>query len=73
MIQIRNVPAPLHRELTERAAAAGMSLSDYLKAELSRLVARPTVAQFLARLETRSPVHLPIDPATLVRQERDSR
>lgn len=35
MIQIRNVPdALLHRGLKARAAMAGMSLSDYLLAEL---------------------------------------
>ena len=35
MIQIRNVPDDLHRELKMRAAAAGMSMSDYIKRELS--------------------------------------
>jgi hypothetical protein len=30
MIQIRNVPDALHRQLKSRAALAGMSLSDYL-------------------------------------------
>ena len=30
MIQIRNVPEPLHRKLKARAAMAGMSLSAYL-------------------------------------------
>jgi len=34
MIQIRNVPDEMHRELKLRAAAAGMSLSDYIKREL---------------------------------------
>ena len=33
MIQIRNVPDALHRQLKSRAALAGMSLSDYLLAE----------------------------------------
>jgi plasmid stability protein len=32
MIQIRNVPHPLHRTLVVRAAQAGMSLSEYLLA-----------------------------------------
>ncbi len=36
MIQIRNVPDEMHRELKMRAAAAGMSLSDYIKRELGR-------------------------------------
>jgi plasmid stability protein len=37
MIQIRNVPEALHRKLKSRAALAGMSLSDYLLAELRQL------------------------------------
>ncbi|HEY5684390.1 MAG TPA: hypothetical protein VIY70_03365, partial [Acidimicrobiia bacterium] len=32
MIQIRNVPEDIHRELKMRAARAGMSLSDFLNA-----------------------------------------
>ena len=39
MIQIRNVSDEVHRELKTRAAGAGMSLSEFLKAELERLVA----------------------------------
>jgi antitoxin FitA len=30
MIQIRNVPEPLHRKLKVKAAEEGMTLSDYL-------------------------------------------
>lgn len=44
MIQIRNVPDDVHRELKIRAARAGMTLSDFLNAELARLAAtRPLV------------------------------
>ena len=39
MIQIRNVSDEVHRELRVRAARAGMSLSEFLKAELERIVA----------------------------------
>ena len=35
-IQIRNVPDDLHRKLKMRAAQAGMTLSDYLLAEIRR-------------------------------------
>lgn len=53
MIQIRNVPTELHRTLESRAAVAGMSLSDYLLAELRRVAERPTRAELLeARLWT---------------------
>ncbi len=34
LIQLRNVPNALHRSLKARAAMAGMSLSNYLLAEL---------------------------------------
>jgi predicted nucleic acid-binding protein len=43
MIQIRNVPAPLHRRLKSRAALAGMSLSDYLLNEITRVAERPSL------------------------------
>ena len=40
MIQIRNVPDPLHRRMKARAAMAGMSLSDYLLKEIGELAER---------------------------------
>ncbi len=53
-IQIRNVPDRTHRELRTRAAAAGVSLSDYLLEELVRVAARPPVADVLRRAESRA-------------------
>ncbi len=52
-IQIRDVPDDVHAAARARAAAAGMSLSDYLREELVRLVARPTVAEVIARAQAR--------------------
>src|SRR3954449_12075974 len=43
MIQIRNVPDELHRALKARAARSGMTLSDFLLAELRSLSVRPTM------------------------------
>lgn len=40
MIQVRNVDDHVHRTLKTRAAAAGMSLSDYVKRDLEELDAR---------------------------------
>ncbi len=51
MIQIRNVPDDVHRELKVRAAQAGMSLSDYLNAELARLAARRPLSELVDELE----------------------
>lgn len=73
MIQIRNVPDSLHRNLKVRAAAAGMSLSDYLLAEIREVADRPTLAELRERLHRRTPVTVPIDSAGLVREQRDAR
>lgn len=52
-IQIRDVPDDVHATLRARAAAAGMSLSDYLLDELTEMARRPTVAEVLARARAR--------------------
>ncbi|HUI82589.1 MAG TPA: hypothetical protein VL240_00100 [Candidatus Binatia bacterium] len=73
MIQVRNVPDALHRTLKARAAMAGMSLSDYLLAELREISERPTLREWQKRLATREPVELPESAAVAVRAERDAR
>jgi plasmid stability protein len=52
-VQIRDVPDEVHRTLRARAAAAGLSLSAYLLAELTRVAERPQVADVLARAGAR--------------------
>jgi antitoxin FitA len=73
MIQLRNVPDALHRSLKSRAALAGMSLSDYLLAEIREIAEKPTLAEFQARLHRRQPISAEIDTALLVRQGREER
>lgn len=73
MIQLRNVPEPLHRDLKVRAAQAGMSLSDYLLAEVRQMAERPTIEELRRRLESREPVRPTPSPAAAVRRERDRR
>jgi plasmid stability protein len=73
MIQIRNVPDALHRRLKARAALAGMSLSDYLLAEIREVAGRPTLEEMRARLERRPAASPAVSPARAVRAERDSR
>lgn len=73
MIQIRNVPDPLHRELKVRAARAGMTLSDYLLDMVRRSVERPEPGELLARIRERGPVYLEESAAEAVRAERESR
>jgi plasmid stability protein len=48
MIQIRNVPDDLHKQLKIRAAAAGMNMSDYIKRELSQGARKATIPEIVA-------------------------
>lgn len=73
MIQLRNVPEPLHRKLKARAALEGMSLSDYLLNEIRRVAERPTVAELKERLHGRQSIAPRIASAEAVRAERDAR
>ena len=73
MIQLRNVPEALHRSLKARAAMAGMSLSDYLLAEIKEIAERPTLAEMRERLRRRKPVAARFDAANLIREERQAR
>ena len=73
MIQIRNVPEALHRQLRARAAQAGMSLSDYLKSELEHIVERLPAAELRYRLAALEPARVREAPAAAVRKERDRR
>jgi len=73
MIQIRNVPEALHRQLKSRAALSGMSLSDYLLDEIRRVAEKPTLDELRSRLAARPTVTLAEEPADAVRAERDGR
>jgi plasmid stability protein len=73
MIQVRNVPDALHRILKARAAMAGMSLSDYLLAEMREIAERPTMNEMRERLRRRESVVLSIPAARVIREERDRR
>jgi len=53
MIQIRNVPDEMHRALKVRAAAEGMSLSDYIKRELSWANEKDSWEEIFARAKAR--------------------
>ncbi len=71
--RVRNVPDAIHRRLKARAAEEGVSLSDFVLAELRRIAERPSRRELLARIATHDPVALPKRAARLVRAERHSR
>jgi antitoxin FitA len=73
MIQLRNVSDGLHRTLKTRAAMAGMSLSDYLVAEIRHLAERPTIGELRERLRRRASVTATVSAAEAVRREREAR
>ncbi len=70
MIQVRNVPDRLHRELVRRAKARGRTLTEYIEEILEREVARPPVEEVFDRIEAREPVELGADIAEVIREER---
>jgi hypothetical protein len=73
MIQIRNVPDALHREIERRARAQGMTMTAYLQSLLEREVARPPAEEVFARVESHEPVDLGQPAADLIREERAGR
>jgi plasmid stability protein len=52
-ITIRNVPEPVRDELAARAALEGRSMQEFLRGELERLAARPSLDRVLERIRAR--------------------
>jgi plasmid stability protein len=73
MIQVRNVPERLHRELAKRARRRGVTLTRYIEDILEREVARPPADEVFDQIEASSPVRLGRPAADLVREERADR
>lgn len=73
MIQLRNVPDPIHRRLKAKAAMEGMSLSEFLVREARKIAERPTLEEMRKRLEGRPVRILKRSPADIIREERDRR
>lgn len=72
-VQIRNVPDSVHRTVKARAAAAGLSLSDYLLDVVARAAGVPTAEEMRARLERLSEEDPAESSADAIRAERDGR
>lgn len=72
-IQIRNVPEDVHRTLKARAARQGMSLSEFLLAEVSGLARLPTLEEHVERVRSRQLADLGASAADLIRDAREER
>ena len=75
-IQVRKVPEEVHRTYRIRAAAAGMSLQEFLLAELERNAHLRSPAELVAEVEARIRVDgvmglAASSSAPLVRADRD--
>jgi plasmid stability protein len=73
MVQIRDVPDAVHGILKVRAAREGMSLSYYIKRELARTAERPSMQEWLERVQETKPILAKISSAQAVRDLRDAR
>lgn len=72
-IQVRNVPDDVHSVLRARAAAVGLSLSDFVLDQLDRVARYPPVPEVLARASARSGGASAAAIVRAVRAERDAR
>jgi plasmid stability protein len=72
-IQIRNVPEDVHRTLKSRAATRGMSLSEFLLAEVTELAEHPSLEELVARIRSRPMIRSEVSNAELIRQARAER
>ncbi len=52
-VQIRDIDDEVYASLARRAAEAGLSVPELLRREVTRLAARPTVQEWLARTRRR--------------------
>lgn len=73
MLQVRHVPDAVHAELSRRAAAAGVPLSEYVLRELERVAARPPIEEVLARSASRRLDLSLADVVDALRAERPDR
>jgi hypothetical protein len=73
-IQVKDVPDAVHTTLRRRAAAAGMSLQEYLLARLTEDTSTPTLNEILDRAGGRAGGRASLKSAVkAVRAERDAR
>ncbi len=72
-VQIREMSEETHRKLKSRAAAEGLSMSEYLKRLIERDLKRPNWDAIKARMSEMGPIELSETPTEAIRRERDSR
>lgn len=71
-ITIRDVPERVRDELASRAALQGKSMQEYLRSELERLAARPSVESWLEQVRKRKRAANSRVSATQILRHRDT-
>jgi plasmid stability protein len=67
-ITVRDVPEAVRDELAIRAAAQGRSMQEFLRAELERLAARPSIENWLKEVRARKRATLTrVSPARILK------
>jgi antitoxin FitA len=70
-ITVRDVPDETRNELAARAALAGRSLQEYLRAKLIELAGQPDAETLVARIRARKAAHPVSLPAEQILAHRD--
>ena len=71
-ITVRNVPKDVRDELAARAARAGRSLQEHLRAELIELARKPSVEDVLSSARARTQTTSSSLPAGRILEHRDA-
>jgi len=71
-ITIRDVPEKVRDELAARAALQGKSMQEFLRAELERLAARPSVDAWLQQVRKRKRATQTRVSARKILEQRDA-
>lgn len=70
MIQVRNVPDRVHRELVRRAKRRGQTLTAYVEEILVREISRPSKEDFVEHMRSRERIVLDVPAAEIIRAAR---
>lgn len=71
-LTIRNVPKRVRDELASRAALQGKSMQEFLRAELERIAARPSVENWLEQVRKRKRASQSQVSSRTILEQRDS-
>jgi len=70
LLQVRNVPASLHRKMKTQAASRGKTLSDLVLEILQRHYEHPSIEEWLAELRKMPKTRSTVSSADIIRESR---